>query len=94
MGHDFDLTICEPIWRIFGRFVYEIISEECDLSDGEVWECVSTFLAPKAYENFWHSSHKIFKNVDKILFWKINVFLKFCKSQQNLIVELKNIQNC
>ena len=41
LGDDFVSTFWGPIWWVWRRFFHEIVSGECDLSDGERWECVT-----------------------------------------------------
>ena len=73
-----------------GWLFHESESEEWDLSDGEVWDCVTKFWATKRCQNFWTSSHNFEKMIPKFRFaksrfcLKITVWTKFVNEQINI----------
>ena len=50
LGPDFVSTIWWSIWWVRTWFDNESISEECDLSDGEVWDCVTNVRSTKRHQ--------------------------------------------
>ena len=99
MGPDFVSTFWWSIWRVWTRFFHEIISKEWDLSDGEVWECVTIVRFTKSPQTChtnlttWSQNFVIWKSrfyQKRNKFWKfahqkIKITFKFVEKLLNLI---------
>ena len=99
LGDDFVLVFWRSIWRILNPFFRESIPEEWDLSDGEVWECVTIVRLTKWHQTChtnlttwsqncetWNSWFCRKRNISsKLLHQKIKIAMKFVTKQLNSI---------
>ena len=91
LGPDFVSTFWRPIRRILTSFFHAIISEEWDLSHGEVWECVTNFRSTKRCQTRhtkFVNSKRNFDFGEMTILSKTYYFWKFCYRKIKIVTKL------